>query len=313
MAVASAINEMLGARKRALMQGRPAVAAFVVLATCSVPGLMAQPPATDGLLDRRYREGDRFGYVMTGRDDNSTYSVRLTATVTRDLTGQLVEQYSWSDLVVNGVPQQLTPMSERFRQAMTLHGDSPFVFPDLSLLQPGLIGPVTDLLTLYADLFLAMHAGQLRTPGDRFVVQRDAVNTWADGTVVLIGEDSIDFDITLTGIDRPDGVARLLVRHVVPQAPAIQIPAEWMRAPVADTPNNWVQVRREGDRYIAAVGQETFDVELTVELASGQIVRATMDNPVETIVRDCTDAALTHCGESRRRRIHRRVEMVPAD
>ena len=54
------------------MQGRPAVAAFVVLATCSVPELMAQRPATDGLLDRRYREGDRFGYVMTGRDDNDT-------------------------------------------------------------------------------------------------------------------------------------------------------------------------------------------------------------------------------------------------
>ena len=58
-----------------------------------------------------------------------------------------------------------------------------------------------------------------------------------------------------------------------------------MHAPVADTPNNWVQVRHEGDSYVAAVGQETFDVELSISLESGRILRATMVNPVETVVR----------------------------
>ena len=295
--------------------GRPRVMAGVVVfaMTCAMVSLsVAQAPADDRLLVRRYQEGDRFGYLMTGRDSDNSYAVRLTATVTRGPAGHFVEQYAWSDLVVDGVPRQLTPMSERFRQAVTLRGDAPFAFPDLSLLQPGLIGPVTDLLTFYADLFLAMHAGQLRAPGDRFVVRRDEPNSWADGTVVLIGEGSIDFDITLAGIDRSSGVARLLVRHVVPEAPAIQIPASWMRA-VADTPNNWVQVRHETGRYIAAVGQETFDVELSVELTSGRILRATLDNSVDTVVRDCADAGLTDCGEPRRRRILRRVELLPAD
>jgi hypothetical protein len=60
--------------------------------------------------------------------------------------------------------------------------------------------------------------------------------------------------------------------------------------------------------YIAAVGQETLDIELSVDLASGRIVRATLDNPVETVVRDCADPGLTDCGEPRRRRILRRVE-----
>ena len=297
------------------MTGRGAVAAGIVCAmTCAVaPRSMAQALADERLLERRYQEGDRFGYLMTGRDNDGTYTVRLAAIVTRDAAGQFVEEYAWSDLVVDGVPRQLTPMGERFRQAVTLRGDAPFVFPDLSVLQPGLIGPVTDLLTFHADLFLAMHAGQLRTPGDRFVVQRDAPNSWADGTMVLIGEGAIDFDIRLTAIDRSSGVARLLVRHVVPEAPAIQMPAAWMRAPVADTPNNWVQVRRENGRYVAAVGQETFDVELGVELISGRILRATMDNLVETIVRDCVDAGLTDCGEPRRGRILRHVELLPAD
>ncbi len=128
-----------------------------------------------------------------------------------------------------------------------------------------------------------------------------------------IGEGSIDFDIRLTDVDQSNGVARLLVRHVVPEAPAIRIPATWMRAPVADTANNWVQVRREGGRYVAAVGKETFDVELIVDLASGRIVRAAMDNPVETVVRDCADIGLTECGEPGRRRILRRVELLPSD
>ena len=303
-----------GPEREPAMSGRWAVSAFVVLAlTCAGLGLMAQAPGDDRLLVRRYQEGDRFGYVMTGRDNDNRYTVRLTATVTRGPAGQLVEEYAWSDLVVDGVPRQLTPVSERFRQAVTLRGDAPFVFPDLSRLQTELIGPVTDLLTFYADLFLAMHAGQLRTPGDRFVVQREMPNSWADGTVVVIGEGSIDFDITLAGVDRSSGVARLLVGHVVPEAPAIRVPAAWMRMPVADTPNNWVQVRRESSGYVAAVGKETFDVELSVDLASGRIVRAAMDNPVETVVRDCADIGLTECGEPRRRRILRRVELLPSD
>lgn len=292
-----------------------AIVASVIVAVLwtAVPLSTAQGPGTDGLLVRRYQEDENFGYLMTARTNDSAYEVRLTAIVSRDAAGRFVEEYAWSDLVIDGIPRQLTPASRQFRQAVTLNGDAPFVFPDLSRLQPGLIGPVTDLLTFYADLFLAMHAGQLRAPGDRFLVRRDVPNSWADGTVVLVGEGAIDFDIMLTDIDRLNGVAGLVVKHVVPEEPAIQIPAAWMHAPVADTPNNWVQVRRDGDSYVAAVGQETFDVELNVSLESGRILRATMVNPVETVVRDCADIELADCGGPRRRRIFRRVEMLAAD
>ncbi len=297
------------------MTGRWAVTVSVVVAVLCIwaPLSAAQEPGTDPLLVRRYREGESFGYLMTARNNNGAYEVKLTATVSRDAAGRFVEEYAWSDLVIDGVPRQLTLASREFRQVVTLNGDAPFVFPDLSGLQPGLTGPVTDLLTFYADLFLAMHAGQLRAPGDRFPVRRDVPNSWADGTVVLVGEGAIDFDVTLADIDRLNGVAGLLVKHVVPEEPAIHVPAAWMHAPVADTPNNWVQVRRDGDRYVAAVGQETFDVELSISLESGRILRATMVNPVETVVRDCADIELTDCGEPRHRRIFRRVEMLAAD
>lgn len=50
-----------------------------------------------------------------------------------------------------------------------------------------------------------------------------------------------------------------------------------------------------------------------MSLESGRILRATMVNPVETVVPDCSDVELTDCGEPRRRRIFRRVEMSAAD
>ena len=50
-------------------------------------------------------------------------------------------------------------------------------------------------------------------------------------------------------------------------------------------------------------------VALTVKMAGGEILSATMDNLVEAIARECVDADLSHCGEPRSDRTVRRVEM----
>ena len=84
-----------------------------------------------------------------------------------------------------------------------------------------------------------------------------------------------------------------------------------MRPPVADGPNNWVQVNRLGQgRYIASVGQETFDAQIRLGLANGKIVSADLENPVEVFERECKDEALTQCGEGVRYRILRRIQIV---
>lgn len=82
-----------------------------------------------------------------------------------------------------------------------------------------------------------------------------------------------------------------------------------MRLPVADTPNNWVMVTKTRDGYVASVGKETFDVELRLALADGKLLSATMDNPVTRVTRDCSDAALTQCGEPRPNPVRRRIAM----
>ena len=57
---------------------------------------------------------------------------------------------------------------------------------------------------------------------------------------------------------------------------------------------------QEGDRFGYLMTARSSDVAYGVKL-------------VETVVRDCTDVELADCGEPRRRRIFRRVEMLAAD
>jgi len=277
------------------------------LLIASLAAQEAQQP--NELFRRRYVEGQRLQYVMKAENNGNKYQVRFTATTKRRSDSQFVEEFAWSGLEANGSPRPLSPAAEAFRLEVTLGGGQPFVIPDLSK-TPGIVGPVLDLLTFYTDQFLAIHQNDLRLPGHRAVVPIDLVPSWADGVSVILGEDHFHFDLTLTKVDSEAGRATLLIKHVPPAEPKIRIPAEWMRAPVAGTPNNWVQVRKRANRFEASVGLETFDVELTVNTTDGSIISATMHNPVTAITRDCTDAALTQCGEPRTTPTLRQIQMA---
>ena len=88
--------------------------------------------------------------------------------------------------------------------------------PDLSKVQPILIGPITDLLTFYVDLRLAMKEKGLVRAGDHAYVRYGVPSSWADGMYTVLGQSAIDFDITLQAIDPKTQVATLVVRHVPP-------------------------------------------------------------------------------------------------
>jgi hypothetical protein len=126
----------------------------------------------------------------------------------------------------------------------------------------------------------------------------------------VIGEDSIDFDLTLKQVNRSENAATLLIRHLPPEKPEVRLPAGWMRKPVADTPNNWVQIQKiNNGKYLAAVGKETFDVEIKLSLIDGKILSGSINNPVETIERECDDAALTTCGDPKPHAIRRQIHI----
>jgi len=109
-------------------------------------------------------------------------------------------------------------------------------------------------------------------------------------------------------VDQANQTATLVVRHVPPRTPEITIPVDWMRAPVADTPNNWVEVEKHGEKKILAeVGKETFEVAINVSLKNGKIISATINNPVEVLSRECEDTELSRCGPPKRFQVLRRI------
>jgi hypothetical protein len=273
------------------------------------------PTASPSPLARQYRQGEQLAYRMraSNRDRvrNTTYAATARGVVKRDSAGTFCEEYQWSDIVWNGTAFDLPEANRAFRQVLSLAPSHAPALPDFSTLHPRLVGPTADLMTFYSDVWLATRQPSLRQAGDRVRVNHGDASSWADGTRVLLGEDSIDFDIVLGEISTSSGTRELTVRHIPPEQPKIKIPADWMRTPVVDVPNNWVQVTKLGEgRYAAAVGKETFDTHIRLSLPNGKIVSAGLENPVDVFERECKDAALTQCGDGVRYGILRQIQIV---
>lgn len=294
-----------------------------VLAGCltlaSIVPLHAQVSATaapGGLLTRHYREGETLRYHMRATHQSLEglvrYEADATGRVVRDSLGRYVEAFEWSNLELNGAAVVLPAGTAAARQRLTLQQD--YVLPpDVAHADPRLIGPLLDLYTFYVDLRLAAKSLVSGRPGDTVRIPGRGANSWADGHYVLVGNDAIDFAITLKSVDTSAGVARVLVRHVPPATARVPLPADWMKPTLGAEPNNWVQVGAAQGKFTAGVGRESFDVWLTVSLADGRLLSATMDNPVEVLERTCTDRALTKCGKAVRSEIRRKIslDLVP--
>ncbi len=247
---------------------------------------------------------------MRGVNEGRQYEIQADGVVKKDATGVYVEEYRWSNFVSDGRKTELSDAGVNFRQLVSLDPQRLPSPPKLSQADLRLVGPITDFMTCYADLWLATRLGKLSLAGDHFYFKHGTPNSWADGTSVLVGEDAIDFDMTLKSMDTSQQTATLLVRHVPPENPNLKLPTDWMHKPVADTANNWVQVQKTKDgKFSAAVGKETFDVEMTLSLKDGKILAATIENPVLTVERECADAALTSCGDPKPRTIRRHIEL----
>lgn len=281
----------------------------VLLASTLISAQMPAPTA--GPLTRHYRDGETLTYHMTATNEDWHYTADASGTAKKTANGSYTEEFRWIGITSNGQSITLTPAMVQFRESLSLDPSLMPSGPDLSNVDPKMVGPITDLMTFYVDLWLMNKIGILQHAGDHFLVPNPQASSWADGTQVLIGKSHIDFDLNLQSIDAVKQTAVVVVHHVPPQHPNLQLPADWMQAPVADTANNWVEVTKTKDgKYSAGVGKETFDVTITVSTVDGKILSARMENPVVTSVRECDDAALTKCGVAHPHTIHRHVEIA---
>jgi hypothetical protein len=258
-------------------------------------------------LKRNYHQGETLRYEMKASNRGWEYQIQADGIVKTDANGAFFEEIGWSNLRSNA-PMTLSLASLAFRQQLSLSSSSYLKVPDLSKVQPYLIGPITDLLTFYSDLGLANRL-ELTRVGQHAYFRYGKPSSWADGQRVVLGEDSIDFDLSLVEADAAQGTAVMLVRHVPPVPSEIKLTADWMKVPVADTENNWVEVEKKGNRYLAEVGKETFDVRITVETKDGSIRSAELHNPVVFQSRECEDAELLKCGAAKSETLVREVRM----
>jgi hypothetical protein len=250
--------------------------------------------------------------VNKGRDHTLEYEAQAEAIIKRDDQGRFIEEFRWTRLSMGTQEIALDDKSRSFRQHLSLDPNVEMSPPDISGLHPLLIGPVFDLMTFYVDANPSLHQGQLRKAGETRYVAHGQPNSWADGTNVVLGQDCIDFDLTLKAVNGKTAV--LQVRHVPPKQGGLEFPAQWMHERLnPDVPNNWVQVQRDTTttppRFVAAAGHEVFDVLIELEQPSGIINSASMDNPVEVMQRHCSDEQLTDCGEPTRYQIRRQIHL----
>ena len=269
---------------------------FTVVVFQVAPTIAAQQAATDALtLQRQYADGAVSHYLMTGNNDGWKYTIWATDVVKRDANGRYYEEIGWSGLT-SSAEQALTPPSLALRQTVSLDDPASYMkVPSLANVQPLLIGPITDTLTFYSDLLLAMRA-KLAQTGQTAYVSRNTPNSWADGQRVLLGQDVVDFSLKVEAVNPVAHTETLLIQHVPPAVLHVQLPAKWMQERTSAKPNNFVQVSKQDDGFIAETGKEMFDVRLVVDTRDGQIISATMHNPVALTTRTCKDLELTQCG-----------------
>jgi hypothetical protein len=297
------------------MKSAAAPGLFVLSLLMSV-NLAAQTPTSDTSppLTRTYQLGEQVGYKMLGVNVSPQrdfrYEAHARGVVQKTDAGAFVEIFGWNALRVSGQPFPLSPLSEQFKEPLSLAPGYKLSVPDLSKVQPVLIGPITDLLTFYVDVQLAMRQSGLAGAGDHVYVKHGTPNSWADGHYTLLGQDSVDFDLTLVSVDPKTHIATLIVRHVPPEQPQIHVPATWMADPVGPARNNWVQVQKLGDgSFVASVGEETFEADIRIDTTMGRILSAHLDNPVEVKERVCKDEALTSCADPSRYHIQRTIDI----
>src|ERR1700675_2876998 len=183
---------------------------FAIFSTSALVAGQGRPDDPNVLL-RHYRAGEALIYHMEGTNDSWHYTLQANGIVKKDPAGTFFEEYQWSGLCSNDQAVVLSPASLEFRQQLTLDPNRNPAVPSLSQVDPRLIGPITDFMTFYVDLWLAVKTGQLAHAGDHFYVKNGTPSSWADGTYVLTGESSIDFDLTLKAVNTADHTALLLV------------------------------------------------------------------------------------------------------
>ena len=154
-------------------------------------------------------------------------------------------------------------------------------------------GPVDDLLTFFVDVSAKVGIARLHRVGTSYTDPEPLIGNFSSATAP-VGRDVIQLTTTLTALNARQ--ATFTSSYQPPPQRQLTPYRPWMSAPVCGgAPNNFQLVQRQGARYIALWGCESFTVTTVVDRTSGQIVSVTMVNPLHLRGASCPSSALTGC------------------
>lgn len=105
---------------------------------------------------------------MKALNESWHYEIDANGVVKKDAAGRFFEDYQWTHMTSSGQPVSLAASVGDYRQKLTLDPEQIPSAPDLTKVDAKLIGPITDMMTFYADLWLANKLGVLKKTGDHF-------------------------------------------------------------------------------------------------------------------------------------------------
>jgi hypothetical protein len=281
-----------------------------VVACASAPVVAGASAYQHFTYARQYVDGQVARYTYTeqraGAPATVTALVRLTSVVHNGIGGERVQWVALSDTsghdlgaLARTFPAYELSLDPRATNALTLPRQ-----PIPAALQ----GPVDDLLTFFVDLSGRVGIAKLHRIGASYTDPAPLTGNFASATAP-VGRDVIQLTTTLSALSASR--ATFTSAYQPPNRLVLKPYRTWMSAPVCGrAPNNFQLVQRQGTRYVALWGCESFTATTVVDRTGGQIVSVSMANPLHLKGALCPGPALTGCTALPDTRLQRLVKFV---
>ena len=156
-----------------------------------------------------------------------------------------------------------------------------------------MVGMVTDLNTFMVALSPRVGVQMLRRLGEHHTHSELLRGDFANGGTTVVGQDCTELTLTLVGLTTE--TARIESRFAVPMRECIAFREPWM-ALRGQASSNFQMIRKASDTAFEVFwGSGVFTIISEVRRTDGRLLRATMDNTLDLMMRMGCDAVLVTC------------------
>jgi hypothetical protein len=245
---------------------------------------------------RHYESGRQWGYTLTTtHSSNGVLDKEEVGEVSHTVNAAAdAEDIVWTGLSLVTPDGEAEDLSEDARAvppySLSLSPSASMTLPELVV--PSMSGMVTDHFTYYVAVSPSLGVQDVHEVGDVATGDAPVLGEWSDDEQTPVGQDCIHPALELLTLDEGQNRVEFESRFAVP---AVQdcfewVVPEWASPVVEGQVNNFQQVKIIDGQAFAMYGVEWFTIRSQVELDSGRVTGATMDNQLGLrILAGCDD------------------------